>query len=405
MTKIAAVAFPASLFYRRYGVGVTRAPSLHLTIHSSRSLFTGRLNSGVRPLNGVLWGNKVEESKNGGAGNNEPADERDSTSFRPGMDPIRATRDMVLKPKAILGAFLVYGGTAAYLFLGNISSIQELLYTHSRELVAIPLVLIGMYLFVSEFMKSRARYEPRFVDVDVTTKRQNVGVSMLGLAAKIEELQLALEASKSLPRTDATQGALPPPRTPSPDVTFVLYFESIRSLLEQKAEVADKKASILLDKGTAYSRFGIGFFVFAIITWQVVAHYTGFQIQYIYGIVSTSLLFVFIEFLSAWFLKQYRQFVDTSTYLIKVKSIFDKYMLVYLAGKEAIAEGHDSRKATRMLFGLLSEEIAWPDTYLTKNPDVNFAKEALEAMTLMIKSIKADAKSRVDSRENADEPA
>ena len=144
VTKIAAVAFPASLFYRRYGVGVTRAPSLHLTIHSSRSLFTGRLNSGVRPLNGVLWGNKVEESKNGGAGNNEPADERDSTSFRPGMDPIRATRDMVLKPKAILGAFLVYGGTAAYLFLGNISSIQELLYTHSRELVAIPLVLIGM---------------------------------------------------------------------------------------------------------------------------------------------------------------------------------------------------------------------------------------------------------------------
>ncbi len=176
---------------------------------------------------------------------------------------------------------------------------------------------------------------------------------------------------------------------------FVLYFDAIRRLLEQKAAVADEKASILLDKGTTYSRFGIMLFIFSIVAWQALSHWTGFQHQYIYGIVSTSLLFVFVEFLSAWFLKQYRQFIDTSTYLIKVKSIFDRYMLVYLASKEAIAEGHDSKKSNHLLLELLRADISWPDTYLTKSPDASFAKEALETMTLLVKSMKSEAKETI----------
>ncbi|MDH8179558.1 hypothetical protein QIG81_27635, partial [Klebsiella pneumoniae] len=76
--------------------------------------------------------------------------------------------------------------------------------------------------------------------------------------------------------------------------------------------------------GTSYSKGGITFFITSIIVWQVLSWLTGFKEQYIYGMISCSLLFIFIEFLSAWFLKQYRHFVDTSTYHIKVKSIFDK---------------------------------------------------------------------------------
>jgi hypothetical protein len=103
-------------------------------------------------------------------------------------------------------------------------------------------------------------------------------------------------------------------------------------------------------------------------------------------------LFIFIEFLSAWYLKQYRQFIDTSTYLIKVKSIFDKYMLVYWASREASELSQDKRKSVVQLIDLLRQEIKWPETYLTKNPELSFAKEALETMTLFVKSVKDEAK-------------
>lgn len=169
--------------------------------------------------------------------------------------------------------------------------------------------------------------------------------------------------------------------------SFANYFDAIRELLENKSSDADEKASILLDKGTAYSKFGIIFFIFAIVFWQILSYWTGFQEQYIYGIVSSSLLFVFIEFLSAWFLRQYRNYVDTSTYLIKIKSIFDRYMLSYLAI-------HDSEKDTSSLVNILSDDIKWPETYLMKNADIGFAKEAMEAMTYMAQTVKKEAKNK-----------
>lgn len=169
--------------------------------------------------------------------------------------------------------------------------------------------------------------------------------------------------------------------------SFSSYFDGIRTLLENKSTDADEKASILLDKGTAYSKFGIIFFIVSIALWQGISFLTGFKEQYIYGIVSCSLLFVFIEFLSAWFLRQYRNYVDTSTYLIKIKSIFDRYMLTYLAI-------HDSEKDTTSLAHVLSDDIKWPETYLMKNVDVSFAKEAMEAMTYMAQTVKKEAKNK-----------
>ncbi len=77
------------------------------------------------------------------------------TGARRSRDPIHAPRHVLLKLRAILGALLIYGGIGAYLILGDILSFQELLFRHSRELVAVPLMLIGTYLFMIEFMKSK----------------------------------------------------------------------------------------------------------------------------------------------------------------------------------------------------------------------------------------------------------
>lgn len=136
------------------------------------------------------------------------------------------------------------------------------------------------------------------------------------------------------------------------------------------------------------------FFITSIIVWQVLSIITGFKEQYIYGMISCSLLFVFIEFLSAWFLKQYRHFVDTSTYHIKVKSIFDKYMMSYLAIKSLGNENHNSEGKYKDMLKILEEEIKWPESCILKRSDVNFAKEAIEIMSIFAKTLKSEARDK-----------
>ncbi|MFJ2988353.1 hypothetical protein ACIPF8_10830 [Collimonas sp. NPDC087041] len=175
--------------------------------------------------------------------------------------------------------------------------------------------------------------------------------------------------------------------------SFEKYFKEIKLVLEDKANDADKKASLLLDKGTSYTKWGIYFFIFSIVSWQVVSWFHGFRSEYIYGIVSCSALFIFIEFISAWYLKQYRHYVDTSTYLLKVKAIFDRYMLVYL-GNESFSSSlsEDQQRRADMLLDFLSQDIKWPESYLLKKQDIGFAKEALQAIASLTHELRRKEK-------------
>lgn len=171
--------------------------------------------------------------------------------------------------------------------------------------------------------------------------------------------------------------------------SFKLYFLKIINILEEKSIDSDKKASLLLDNGKLYFITGITYFIIAIIFWQIYISYVGeFKTNHIYGIISTSLVFIFIEFISAWYLRQYKSFSDTSTYLTKIKSIFDKYMLIYLVSSEK------ADKDFTILLEQLSSEIKWPETYLLKNADVSFAKDALETMTTMAQTFKNEVKNK-----------
>ena len=311
----------------------------------------------------------------------------------------RALFSAIQSPRALLGGALIYGAAGLFYFVTSEQSLVLFLERYGLVLAASVLFLVGFYLFFTEFAKWQQVRESRFVDVDERSRSYRGGPEYEYLLLKVQELQASIRKEEATEtsgtKRDVDNGEEGDKNSIRPllaGLEFVAYFDSIRRLLEEKASVADEKASILLDKGTAYSKFGITFFIMSIVAWQVVAHIVGFKVQFIYGIVSTSILFVFIEFLSAWFLKQYRQFIDTSTYLIKVKSIFDRYMLVYLASKEAITSGHDTKKSNQLLLDLLRADIAWPDTYLTKNPDISFAKEALETMTLLVRSMKSEVK-------------
>jgi hypothetical protein len=174
--------------------------------------------------------------------------------------------------------------------------------------------------------------------------------------------------------------------------SFTAYYSNMVQVLQEKSATADEKASMLLDKGTSYSKAGIIFFLASIIFWQGLAWRKEFQVQFGYGMLSCSFLFAFIEFLSAWFLRQYRHFVDTSTYLIKVKTMLDKYMLSYLAIYEKKLSAEDKKAKLDTLLGILAREIDWPDVEIMKRGDVSFAKEAMESITSVAKALKPTKK-------------
>lgn len=172
--------------------------------------------------------------------------------------------------------------------------------------------------------------------------------------------------------------------------SFETYFNTIIIYLDNQISISDKKASLLLNKGINMAIAGITIYFIIIFIWQYLIYLFGFKNQYLYGIISTSLLFIFVEFFSAWFLRQYRSYVDTSTYLVKIKSILQRYVLAYLALKDGKEKDFD----VLPIITMLQDEIKWPETYLIKKPDINFAKECLETATNLIKSVQNNNKSQ-----------
>lgn len=296
---------------------------------------------------------------------------------------------MLKRPAMIIAALGIYLGFGL-LWLGERGmSIPDFFERYGWTSMGV-LIIAGSVTYLM-FTISQAQRERRFIDIDdkVTSTSDNSMIERL--IGEIEELKQS-QPSVDYQRIEALIRQTPI-TSPKPDAdalkSFENYFNTIRTTLEEKAAVADQKASVLLDKGISYSKGGITFFIISIIAWQILSWNKGFEPQFIYGIASCSVLFIFIEFLSAWFLKQYRQFVDTSTYLIKVKSIFDRYMLAYLLLKEASG---DQKEKLLDVLPLLKEDIKWPETYLLKNGDVSFAKETMETMTYLLKTMKETAK-------------
>ncbi len=290
------------------------------------------------------------------------------------------------RPRVLIIALMLYMGLGLIYIGITKQDISPLIREYGLAAFGMLILLAAIIMQFEEIKRRREEIDERVSSVD---ERRRSSDEMLAIRSlknelnhlkesqqvdyeKIEEILSKSEKNRILKREEQYK-------------SFSSYFDGLRQFLENKSSDADEKASILLDKGTAYSKFGIVFFVTAIVGWQILSFFTDFKEQYIYGIVSCSLLFIFVEFLSAWFLRQYRNYVDTSTYLIKIKSIFDRYMLAYLAL-------HDSDKDTTALTNILSDDIKWPETYLLKSIDASFAMEAMEAMTYMAQTVKKEAK-------------
>lgn len=303
---------------------------------------------------------------------------------------------LMFNTKFLIGAVFIYAGIGIPFLLKTQSDVTILFKEFGPSVIGVVVAFIGIAMAFGEMNKiKRLRREDRFVDVDERRSSEDVKFQKR-ILNEINTIKAKSDSLSPEGVEDIVSKMIEAKAVDQESMfdSFESYFNEIRRVLLEQAHTSDKKASILLDKGTAYSKGGITFFISSIIAWQILSWLTDFKEQYIYGIVSCSLLFIFIEFLAAWFLKQYRHFVDTSTYHIKVKSIFDKYMMSYLAIKSLSGnESNDESKYQAML-KVLEEDIKWPESYLLKNGDVSFAKEALETMTHFAKAMKSEVKNQ-----------
>lgn len=128
--------------------------------------------------------------------------------------------------------------------------------------------------------------------------------------------------------------------------------------------MAERKATNLLQNGKDIILYGIVFYVIVIVLW--VSYSINFPINRItyFGMAGCTGIFILLEVIAAWYLKQYRYYVDKSTYLVKMKAIFDQYHICYSLAKENNFENITYSN----LFDYLSKEINWPpDNHLHKN--------------------------------------
>jgi hypothetical protein len=289
-------------------------------------------------------------------------------------------------------------------------SIESIFYTNLQAVLGATIVLIGMFFFIL----TNKTISERFQNVDIR-RRLGIGKTVVSPNAawpfptgdrprgedEDEDGEDDDEEEEDVGDDSADFGGILKGKLETTQKSIALhrkdhfreYFNDIASNLDQRISDADEKASLLLDKGTSYTTLGIAFFILSIIVWQVLAWIHGFKTEFLYGIASCSGLFIFIEFLSAWFLRQYRHYVDTSTYLVKVKAIFDRFMLVYLTQKSLSTASKDPQHENSLtLLRMLEKEIQWPDSYLLKKADISFAKEALDTLSDFTKNLRKKEK-------------
>jgi hypothetical protein len=172
--------------------------------------------------------------------------------------------------------------------------------------------------------------------------------------------------------------------------SVIPYVNSVcRTIGLRRLDLAEK-ASLMLDKGTICATFGILFYLFSIVIWQIYLVYSekGIAAEHIAGMVSCTIIFLFIESLSAWFMIQHQRFINTSTHLGKVAYIFDKNILAFLAleklvdHKEKISSEHIAK-----ILEVLGQDITWPDGILYNEKDISFDKEVKESMLATLKKI------------------
>lgn len=160
--------------------------------------------------------------------------------------------------------------------------------------------------------------------------------------------------------------------------SFESYMSNILKSLSAYAAASEVTATKLLDKGVAFMAGGLVFYIVAIVIWQIFANLTHPDAYVMYvGMAACSMTFIVVEFLAAWFFKQYRYYVEVSLSCLRVRSVYDRYLLNYYALREFKGEG-DIEVRNKMT-EILKEDVEWPASKNTVVNDFNYMIESMGA--------------------------
>jgi hypothetical protein len=170
---------------------------------------------------------------------------------------------------------------------------------------------------------------------------------------------------------------------------YEVYICSVVESLDKHISLTEEKASNLLDRGLLFLFGGMLFYVVAIIAWQIWAKYGEPEVSVMYiGMFASSVVFLVCEFLAAWFLKQYRHYVDASLSCLRVKSVYDRYLLSYYAVKEMAPEGDGVSEKLNRVLEALKEDVSWPKHKDNIGNDFNYMLESMGSVLASVDKLK-----------------
>ena len=187
----------------------------------------------------------------------------------------------------------------------------------------------------------------------------------------------------------------------SSNTPFEAHASNILKSLSTYATSSEITATKLLDKGVAFMAGGLIFYVLAIVVWQIFANFTHPDPHVMYvGMAACSMTFVVVEFLAAWFFKQYRYYVEVSLSCLRVRSVYDRYLLGYYSLREFKSEGEDGVRA--QMAEILKEDVNWPTYKGGMANDFNYMIESMRAAHTSMDKMKGvfqpDKKSKSKSK-------
>jgi len=263
---------------------------------------------------------------------------------------------------------------------------------------------IGLLVIVFLLALFSSARKESFVDLDEKILRRQVEGEELEKAEGMDTLRAILRSKHEPPRYyDSVSIEEVSPKylseveqklsSQSLEITgFEHHMNSLVRSLDLHINLAENKASLLLDKGTTYLWRGIFFYICSIVVWQVATSLYEVGKFAVWGMISCSLTFLVVEFLAAWFLRQYKSFTDSSFNLVRVKSVFNRYLLSYLAIKEFSNSGEHLVDMRAQMLKVLEEDVKWLEPAPQKSGDLNHMIAMFESVSGLVEKLKVSAK-------------
>ncbi|HID9546704.1 TPA: hypothetical protein ACXI2A_001528 [Pseudomonas aeruginosa] len=189
---------------------------------------------------------------------------------------------------------------------------------------------------------------------------------------------------------------------------FEMHVVGVIGSLERHISVTEEKGSKLLDRGLLFLFGGILFYVGSIAVWQYWGNQPAINYTLLYvGMASGSVVFLICEFLAAWFLKQYRHYVDASISCLRVKSVYDRYLLNYYAVKELGGTGGDGFSESQgarelsLILDVLKEDVNWPGHKENVKNDFNYMLQSMDAVYSSVDKVRSIFQSAKSYSDNA----